>query len=105
EAVGIDKAQLHFDRIARGQIADMGLARNGGRAGRDAVEVVDDARGGRAEMGDGERARIRRVEVILDLLWREVSSEGVERIALDWPRSLTHQRRADDHAQRVKPRL
>ena len=67
EAVGIDEMQLHLGLLPRRESADMGFAGDGGRADGNAVEIVDDARRRRAEIGDGERARVWRVEERRDL--------------------------------------
>src|SRR5690348_8403619 len=58
EAVGIDETELDFALSSRHEIAHMGLARDRGGADRDSREIVDDAARRRAEMGDGERARV-----------------------------------------------
>src|SRR5437899_2791673 len=102
EAVGINEAQLHSGVFALGQVADVGLTRNGGRAGWDAVEVIEYACRGGAEMIDGERTWIRRIKILCNLLGREVSGESVERIALDRPCRLALHCRADDHTERVE---
>ena len=56
----------------------MGLAGNGSRADGNTLQVIDDARGGGAEMIDGERKRIRGIEKIFALPGREINSKGGE---------------------------
>ena len=50
----------------------MGLAGDRGRADGYAFEIIDDARRRRAEMGDGERARVGRIEEAVISRRREI---------------------------------
>ena len=69
---------LHVGLLPGGERADMGLAGDGRRADRCAVEIVDDAGSRRAEIADGKRARVGGVEKRGDLGRREVRRERVE---------------------------
>ncbi len=105
EAVGIDEMHLHVGLLPRPERADMGLAGDGRGADGRAVEVIDDARRRRAEIGDRERARVGRVEKRRDLLRREIGDESVERIALDRPGRLALYGGSREHTQRVEHSL
>ena len=106
ETVRIDEMQLDRGLRSRREIADMGLAGDRCRADRDSSEIIDDAGRGRAELRDGERARVwsrrRRPRCRVGArstvkLSKESPSTG--------PAALPLKRGAGQHAEGVEPGL
>src|SRR5215475_8119331 len=83
----------------------MGLAGDQRGADRNSLEIVDDARRRRAEMGDGERARVDGVEEGSDVDRRKVDYEIVERIAFDRSRRFPEHGGSGEHPQRIESHL
>ena len=83
----------------------MGFAGDGGCAHGDALEVVDDAGGGSAQMSDGKRAGVGGVKEVLDLGRSQVGREVVKGIAFDDSDGFAAHRRTDKHAQGIETRL
>ena len=105
KTVGIGKMQLNLGLRPRCEIAHMGFAGDRCRADRDAFEVIEDARRCGAEICDGERARVRRVEKRRDIGRGEIHCEGVEGIAFDRPGRLSTDGCSRQHAQGIETGL
>ena len=71
EAVGIDEVQLNAGRVPGAEVADVGLARDRGRADRGLIEIVHDPAGRGPEMLHRQIARRIGFEIALDGARRE----------------------------------
>ena len=101
EPIGVGERDVNCRVRAAGQVAPVSLTQDRRRARRDVREVVDDARGRRAEMRHAERPWIGCREVRGDLVEGEVRFKVVERVTRGVGR-LGHHCGPDDEPERVE---